>query len=307
MPQALPNPPALAAAENRRKLGSHERTLHAPWLLRFWHLASLDAPSVAAVWALAFAWAAQVRLPVGIVAAVALVVWAAYITDRILDARRAFEHGRVDLLRERHFFHWRNRRSLVPLAVVAAAASAVLVPSLIRATAAERDAVVAVGAAVYFTRVHARRRGEPAGAPPRFALKEFLVGVLFTAGCVLPAWNRTLARPWELVAPAALFAATAWLNCTAIDIWESEHRVSAARLSLFFTGCTLCAAGLAAASVTAAQHPRSAALLLAGAVSAALLGLLDRIKSRMEPLLLRAAADLALLTPLAVLLARGRG
>jgi hypothetical protein len=47
---------------------------------------------------------------------------------------------------------------------------------------------------------------------------------------------------------------------------------------------------------------RSAALVASGAVSALLLALLDRLRSRLTSLALRAAADLVLLTPLALLL-----
>jgi hypothetical protein len=49
-------------------------------------------------------------------------------------------------------------------------------------------------------------------------------------------------------------------------------------------------------------QPRSAALVASGAVSALLLALLDRFRSCLTPLALRAAADLVLLTPLALLL-----
>lgn len=63
------------------------RVLDAPLLLRYWHLSSLDAPTVAVVWSLGFAWAAGVRLPVWIPILLALVAWAVYIGDRLLDAR----------------------------------------------------------------------------------------------------------------------------------------------------------------------------------------------------------------------------
>jgi hypothetical protein len=49
-------------------------------------------------------------------------------------------------------------------------------------------------------------------------------------------------------------------------------------------------------------RPRPAALTAAAAASALLLALLDRIRGRLTPLALRAAADLVLLTPLVLLL-----
>jgi hypothetical protein len=54
MEQSL-NPPV--------RLETLDRALEAPNLLRLWHLSSLDAPTVAAVWSLGFAKAAGVRLP----------------------------------------------------------------------------------------------------------------------------------------------------------------------------------------------------------------------------------------------------
>jgi hypothetical protein len=59
--------------------------------------------------------------------------------------------------------------------------------------------------------------------------------------------------------------------------------------------------GLLLATVLASTQPRPAALIAAGAASALLLALLHRLRHRLTPLALRAAADLVLLTPLALL------
>ena len=61
-------------------------------------------------------------------------------------------------------------------------------------------------------------------------------------------------------------------------------------------------AGLLLAVLAPGSEVRSGALLSAGAVSALLLGLLDCARPRMTALALRAAADLAMLTPLVLLL-----
>jgi hypothetical protein len=57
------------------------------------------------------------------------------------------------------------------------------------------------------------------------------------------------------------------------------------------------------AAIFSSAHPGDAALIEAGAVSALLLALLHRLRSHLTPLALRAAADVALLTP-AILLFR---
>jgi hypothetical protein len=291
-------PLASPSAENQRRR-VETATLHAPAILRFWHLASFDAPTVAVVWALSFAWAAQVQLPHWVPVLIALVTWAVYVADRLLDARAAMRSGEDKNLRERHFFHWRYRRILAPLAATAAVAAAVLVALQMPVAARERNSVLAAAALVYFSGVH--------GADwlpewvRRIGSKELAVGVLFTAGCALPALSRvhggaslatigSMAPLWML---AGFFAALAWLNCSAIDCWESS---SARRIEL--VGFALAGIGLALAAGLCLHHSRIAALAVAGAASACVIALLHRWRGRLSPLALRSAADLALLTPL---------
>jgi hypothetical protein len=315
VPQAIPNPLAEFAHTSRqdpaRLRPAPAPVLDAPLALRLWHLASLDAPTVAIVWSLGFAWVARVRVPQFSLVSLALTVWAFYVADRLLDARRALGANRLEGLRDRHYFHWRFRRILVPLGIAAALAAAWLFFPNIPAAMCERDAVVAAAALAYFRGVHLRREiaPQPSGAVARILArvpswvltKELLVGVLFAAGCALPAWNRAISRPGALILPVAFFAALAWLNCYAIDRWEAGSpwsepmRITAAAS---FVGL----AGAIAAVTVASNSPRVSGLLLAGAVSALLLGWLDRLRSRITPLALRAAADLVLLTPLVLVL-----
>jgi hypothetical protein len=267
------------------------RVFRAPAPLRFWHLASLDAPSVALTWSLSFAWTARVRLPLWVPALLMLAVWAVYVADRLLDARNGLRGSNLQSLRERHLFHWRHRRVFLPLAVVAAVAAAFLVIALMPTGARERDSVLAAASLVYFTRVHAGR-----GLRPTFP-KELLVGLLFTAGCVIPAWSRSASPGATLLTPAVFFAILAWLNCHAIDRWEAAANNTAPQ-RIAFTACIVAVAGLLAAALLLHVQPRSAALLAAGAMAALLLALLDALRDRLAPVALRAAADLALLTPL---------
>jgi hypothetical protein len=270
-------------------------------VLGLWHLASLDAPTVAVVWSVAFASIAKVHLPVWVPILLALATWSIYIGDRLLDARTALRKGSLHALRERHFFHWRHRRLLVPSAVVAALLAAGIIFTCMPVIARERNSVLAFAALAYFSGVHLpHHRSQRLAA---LLSKELLVGVLFTAGCALP----TLSRLWlvhtaprsfpGLITPVVFFAALAWLNCCAIDCWESPagSRIVAHAGLLTLTG-------LACAAVLASVEPASAALLLAGCASVSLLALLDRFRSRLTPVSLRAAADLVLLTPLALLL-----
>jgi hypothetical protein len=198
----------------------------APSPLRFWHLASLDAPTVAVVWCLGFAWMAHVRLPAWSPLLLALVAWTVYIGDRLLDARAGLQTPPLHQLQERHHFHWRHRRIFVPLAAASAVIAAWMVLALLPPRALKPDSVVAVATLAYFSGVHSRWR-----LPSRLTAllsREFLVGTLFTAGCILPVWCRLPvsqsppSAPHMLMIPMAFFAALAWLNCRAIGHWESE-------------------------------------------------------------------------------------
>ena len=158
---------------------------------------------------------------------------------------------------------------------------------------------------------------------PSFPGKELLVGLLFTTGCVLPAWQRihAFAAPetsvWQFGIPAAYFAALAWLNCFSIAQWEladladgacldrvwaSFAKSACVRSPNFLAATLLASAGLLLAALASASHSRVAVLLAAGAASALMLALLDCLRHRITPLALRVTADLVLLTPALLLL-----
>ncbi len=266
--------------------------------LALWHLASLDAPSVAIVWSLGFAWALGVRLAAWVPPLLALTVWAVYVFDRLLDARGALRTEEMSRLRERHYFHWRHRRILFPAAVLAACAAAGLIFVFMPMAARERNSVLAAASLAYFVRVHSKNRANPFVSA--LLTKELLVGVLFTIGCALPAFGALRvahAALWPLVSAAAFFSPLAWLNCHAIDKWESNRPRRLRANSGFTSAYALAAAGVLLALPVSLFHARAGALLAAGAVSALLLALLDRHHKKLNPVTLRAAADLVLLAP----------
>lgn len=273
----------------------------APLPLALWHLTSLDAPTVAVVWALAFAWAAGISLPLWLPILLALVAWAVYIADRLLDARSAHHTHQLHRLRLRHHFHWRHRQIFLPLAVISACAATVLVLTFMPVGALQRNTVLAVAALAYFSGVHVPRRLLP--FPRRNIIpKEPIVAILFTTACVLPTLSRTPHQSafelWPLILPALFFTLLAWLNCHAIESWEHWESAGApSHSSVFAHTVALAVTGLILSLALAAFQPRSAALVAAGTASALFLALLDRQRSRISPLALRAAADLALLTP----------
>jgi hypothetical protein len=274
--------------------------VEAPAALRLWHLSSLDAPSVAVVWSLAVAWTAGLRLPGWVPVMLALGTWSVYIGDRLLDARAGLAAGEVNRLRERHFFHWRHRRVMTPLALIAGAVAGAMISVLMPAAIRERNAVLGAAALVYFSGVHA-----PGLRWLRLLPKELVVGVLFAAGCALPTLTRMWLEhvPWTMVRllllAVTMLATLAWLNCHAIEQWESgSPRVID---GVMVASATLtCACGMVAVAA-GGSAPRLAGLMACTATSAALLGVLDALRARISPMALRAGADLVLLTPLVCL------
>jgi hypothetical protein len=272
-------------------------------------LASLDAPTVAVVWMLSFAWAADARLAPWAPLLLALAAWVLYVGDRLLDARAGLTGRATGELRQRHYFHWRHRRILVPLAIAASCAAACIVITLMPPAAQERNSMLAAATLVYFTRVHSGQTSSSFLSSLRrpFSLKELLVAILFTAACTLPVLSKSsTAAHGPLLAAAAFFALLAWLNCHAIDYWEStrpnERSGGIFRWTRpFAAACALAPMGLLLAAIVGIFDLRIAALIATGTVSSLLLAALDRLRDRLTPLALRTAADLVLLTPMALI------
>ena len=272
---------ALAAVPEQRV------TLHDP--LALWHLLSLDAPTVAAVWTIFLAYYYDVALPWTAPAAVALAVWLIYATDRLQDARSGAEP-----LEERHQFHGRHARVFL---IVVAMVTVVLTIIVILLPRELRTAWMLLGLPMmgYVAAVHVLRKRVP---------KESLVGVFFAAATCMPALLAL--RSTSVVVSGVLFGLLCWLNCvfiarsesagsvTGITRWAQRHFPLAAALLLI------------AALIVFVLFGDGA---LAVALGAALLMVLDavRLHDRRDAACLpsrvrvRALADAALLTPLLVM------
>jgi hypothetical protein len=300
------------------------------WLvLRFWHLLSLDAPSVAALWAWGLARALHVAVSVDSLLLLSLGTWLLYVADRVLDG---FGETR---LRERHLFYIRHRAAAVAGAVPVCALLVWLGFMRMLPAARRADIVIFGVAAAYFLVVHlvVHLKGAKTG---RWFPKELIVAVVFAAATGVPAWARLAGRGEiaGLGVLATLFAALCWINCIAIEKWEqaSDNVVrmpvqgavqgavqgppghsSQGQIADFTTRWgqrhlrRVCA-GVAVAAIAAAVislcvgQMGVAVLAFAGALSAALFIALDR--TPLPASQLRIAADAALLTPVLLVFLR---
>ncbi|ADW68039.1 hypothetical protein [Granulicella tundricola] len=267
--------------------------------LIYWHLLSLDAPTVAALWTWFVARSAHISLPLSSVAAMFLAVWILYAADRLLDAQQ-LESAVPSDLEARHLFHHKHRKLF---RIVILVCSLALAPLLLTIPAEAIRLYLIAGSLLFawFVLIHAApvlHGGKPGRLP-----KEIAVGVFFAAATFIPTVSRAPALRLSLLLPAILFAALCSLNCLFIYAWEhptpsvtaTAHpttRVALHSLTLLAPILTFVAFLLAVL-----QHNEFSPLLMAIALSASLLRLLHQTRPASR-IALRAAADFVLLTPL---------
>jgi hypothetical protein len=249
-----------------------------PWWL--WpNLLALDAPAVAVTWQVFLASVAGVAVPLAASAVLGLVVWAAYLIDRSLDARRGLASA------DRHRVAGRNPLVWFGIAVAALASAAALAFAVLPGTHL-RVGFVVLGAAVgYLAAVHLLR----ATSVLDRGLKEVSVGVVFAAGVSIPLVVHAVPHA-DWLAGVGAFAALCWLNCALISVWESHDPASLPGWVAALAGCTAVAAALAAPMAVGAAVCASAAALVA----------LHAVRARVSVRASRVLADVALLTPLLV-------
>ena len=269
--------------------------------LALWHLLSLDAPTVAALWTWFIARANHLHLPLSATLAMAIAVWMLYAADRLMDARlmdvQSIQH---DPLEARHLFHHRHRTAFLTVIVAASAALALLLPRL------ETESIhlyLILGGLVfgYFVLIHAT---SSAHRLP----KEIAVGIFFAAATFIPTVARQPQLRLPLLAPALLFATLCSLNCLFIYAWEhsqtqiahSAHATT--RLALRHLPFIAIVITLTGSALALLDRNTQWSIPLATSIAAILLLTLHRRRNHIHPTTLRAAADLTLLTPLLLVL-----
>jgi len=178
----------------------------APWWL--WpNLLSLDAPLVAVLWQGFLAY--RFSLPLRPVARVVLglTVWAIYLLDRLLDARRPAFHGEP----ARHRYYRRNSNLMTALLAVVAITDALAAILWLRPSILREGMLPLAGVLIYLSTVHLI--GKSFAVP-----KEIAAALLFTAGTFVAAWA-ALPCP-QLAWAAAAFFVLCLANIIAIEAWE---------------------------------------------------------------------------------------
>jgi hypothetical protein len=264
-------------------------------LAEWWHLLSLDAPTVAALWAWFFSSAMHLHLSFLQPLFLALGTWLLYVADRSLDGLRQRQAD----LRERHHFHARHRTAFLWAAALMVVLLAWFVLTRMRPEAFRDDSWIGVFALLYLFAVHRRTNRAHASWLP----KELAVAILFAAATAVPAWSRLGASSGgkEQLAPAVIFfALLCWINCVSIEKWEAGNPHSTTRwASSHLRAIVTMIALFSLAAAMLAPSRGLMAVYLAALLSSGLLIALDARRTHFSPLHLRIAADAALLTPLA--------
>ena len=302
--------------QQQRKQRAHAKpeTTHTP--LALWHLLSLDAPTVAALWTWFVASANHIHLPASSILAIAVAVWMLYAADRLMDARlmdaRLMDarlpdtpFPQVEGLEARHHFHHQHRTLFLTGILLASIALAVLLPHL-EPAALHLYLILGGLLAGYFILIHATPRAASNQTAHRLP-KEIAVGVFFASAIFIPAVARRPDLRFTLLPAALLFAAVCSLNCLFIYAWEHPSPNPTAHATTRFSLrhlpflATLIPAFATALIYLQKSHQAPWSIPTACALSATLLLLLHHHRSAIAPVTLRAAADLALLTPLLLL------
>ncbi len=211
-------------------------------LLALWHLLSLDAPTVAALWTVFIARGSHVQLPWTSPAAMFIAVWIIYVADRLFDARRLdlglsgnrFNARLLDI-QDRHYFHHRHRAHFLLLIVLSAMALTLLLGS-IDPRSLHLYAVLAILLAAWMLLIHAQPSLASSSSHQHLRIlpKELAVGIFFPAAVFIPTLARTAPTPqathllgwaatWlrpSLLPSAILFACACTLNCLYLHAWE---------------------------------------------------------------------------------------
>ena len=269
-----------------------------PWWL-WWNILSLDAPTVAVVWALLLARPSHMRLRAADEIVLGLVVWCIYISDRLFDGLKSTNRR---VLRERHLFCAKHLAALTWLLLLAAIAVLWMTADFLAAREVRAGMKLAATIGAYMASIHLGR-----GSMARFVPKEVAVGILFAVGTSLPAWSSLSDFSWEEWIPFGLFAVLCSLNCLAIECWENEPRHPD-----WFQSCSpvirwvetrinqiaVALAASAFAVILVRRHPGApgpvGSGLLAISFAALLILLLNRNRNRLSGRALRVLADATL-------------
>ena len=167
----------------------------------YWHLLSLDAPTVAALWCWSFARVAHIELPRFAPLLLAVGTWLVYVADRILDG---MDRANLERLRERHYFYLQHRTAFLMVGAIVSPVFAWVVFTRMSPAVRLEDAAVFAVAALFPSGARAQT-GETASS------EELAVGVLLLRR--RRCRRGRISRRRRAGSSGRGFALLCWINC----------------------------------------------------------------------------------------------
>lgn len=293
--------PSVLPLTVRYRAEPHSRVRQPTPLWLWGNILSLDAPIVAVLWHLLACESLGVSSGVWAPVALGLSVWVIYLSDHVLDARRPKpvheEPARKVFFRN----HPHLTRTLAAggLLFTVWFAWSFLNPSIFQAGL---DGGLLV--ALYFGSVHL--------LPARLRLvwpREAAVALLFSCGVCLPVWLEASAKRSQLLALALPLFLLCWLNCCAVETWDwrssGRNRKTQPNTSALWIAGHIPLFALLTALFSVGLWMRNllpVPVLAAAGLSGILVTATAQIEGRRSTALLSFLTDLALCTPLPILL-----
>jgi 4-hydroxybenzoate polyprenyltransferase len=234
-----------------------------------------------------------------------------YAGDRLMDARLLdVDPTRHNGLEARHYFHHRHRTGFLTGILLCSIALGTLLPRL-DAAAIRLYLILGGLVAGYFILIHATSSDTAQRKVAHRLPKEIAVGLCFAAATFIPTVARRPELRVALLPVALLFASLCSLNCLFIYAWEHDDQrigfpaqridASAHTITRFALGNLPGLTGLlifCSMALVLVDRRVPWPVPCASALSAAVLLVLHDRRQAVARTILRAAADLALTTPI---------
>ena len=262
---------------------------------------TLQAPAVAVIWQLLLARCWHVSLNSFEPLALAMAVWLIYVADHLIDTvcpiASSWEPPRKRFCRR----HWSK---FLGCSILVGAALAVSAFYFLPPAVARGGWLLSLGVAFYFVVIHIAPQNWRRSWP-----REIFVAVFFSVGTFGVTSMASRYSLTHFLPPAFLFTLLCWMNCSLIESWEwrttgasAVNRPNVAalwiadRLSMLGVLIALLSGALAAFGL------QPALFAFAVCLSGLTLSILGIYRSSIRLRFISPAADLALCSPIAVLL-----
>lgn len=284
---------------NVQSMTEHETSI--PWT-QWANVLGLDAPLVILGWTLLFSSGYGAPALPGACASIFLGIWAGYIMDRWLDAKRIPSDS---LVTYRHRFAYRHSQKLCISGIVIAGASALLGWISFSWEVFWMAILLLAVAALYFHKIASSPKTRE--LRKRMPVKEFSVSVILAGAAIVPlGWRPLLQAPFSTALCGAALALLYFQNCALVASWdqptdEAQHQIGyftlrkQSSMVARWVGPSLMLSLIVIGTLFPKNYQLPTPVLLAFILSSACLEILQIFRGKIPLDTRRSLADLALM------------